>query len=55
MSYLLRLKGRELLPVNFGKDDPGSCYKLTEAEGVMWSVGQENLFSYDGRRWTRWD
>ena len=55
MSGLYRLRNHELIPVNFGKDAPDSCYKLTEAEGVMWSVGQEDLFSYDGKKWTRWD
>lgn len=55
MSYLYELKDRELVPVDFGDDAPDSCYKLTEADGVMWSVGQEDLFSFDGRRWTRWD
>jgi hypothetical protein len=55
MSYLYQLEDRELVPVDFGKDAPDSCYKLTAAEGVLWSVGQEDLFSYDGKTWTRWD
>jgi hypothetical protein len=55
MSYLYQLEGTELVPVEFGKDAPDSCYKLTEAGGVLWSVGQEDLFSYDGKTWTRWD
>jgi hypothetical protein len=55
MSYLYQLEGTELVPVEFGKDAPDSCYKLTEADGVLWSVGQEDLFSYDGKTWTRWD
>ena len=55
MSALYELRGARLVPVNFGKDAPKSCYKLTQAEGVLWSVGQENLFSFDGNKWTRWD
>ena len=55
MTFLYQLDGDELTPVNFGKDAPDSCYKLTEAGGVLWSVGQEDLFSFDGRTWTRWD
>jgi hypothetical protein len=55
MSTIYSLNGGKLIPVDFGKDAPKSCYKLTEAEGVMWSVGQEDLFSFDGKKWTRWD
>lgn len=55
MSYLYELEKRELVPVDFGKDAPDSCYRLTAADGVLWSVGQEDLFSYDGQTWIRWD
>jgi hypothetical protein len=55
MSSLYELKASKLLPVDFGKDVPKSCYKLTEAEGVLWSIGQESLYSFDGKKWTRWD
>jgi hypothetical protein len=55
MSGLYQLDGEDLVPVDFGKDAPRSCYKLTAAQGIMWSIGQENLFSFDGSRWTRWD
>ena len=55
MSALYVLDGGQLMPVDFGEDGPRSFYKLTDADGILWSVGQENLFSYDGRKWTRWD
>ncbi|NND71027.1 MAG: hypothetical protein HKN43_05565 [Rhodothermales bacterium] len=41
--------------VNFGDDAPTSCYRLTSAEGVLWSVGSADIFSYDGKSWTRVD
>jgi hypothetical protein len=55
MSTLYELKGSRLVPVNFGKELPRSCYKLTAADGVLWSVGQESVFSFDGKKWTQWD
>ena len=55
MSTLYVLFPDGLHPVDFGKEAPRSCYKLTDAQGVLWSVGQENVFSFDGKAWTRWD
>jgi hypothetical protein len=55
MSTLYRLRDRRLSPVDFGADAPASCYKLCDADGVLWSVGQENLYAFDGTTWTRWD
>ncbi len=55
MSGLYELAEDGLVPVRFGDDQPDSCYRLTEAEGVLWSIGQEDLFSFDGQAWKRWD
>lgn len=44
-----------LLPVDFGDDAPTSCYRLTSAEGVLWSVGSDDVFSFDGQQWLRVD
>jgi hypothetical protein len=44
-----------LTAVDFGDDAPSSCYRLSSAEGVLWSVGSEDVFSYDGKQWTRVD
>ncbi|WP_200957304.1 hypothetical protein [Lysobacter sp. Root690] len=54
-SSLYALYGDALVPVEFGADAPESCYKLTDAEDVLWSVGQRNLFSFDGAVWSRWE
>ena len=42
-------------PVNYNgiKDYPSSCYHLTSAEGVMWSIGSQDILSFDGKKWTR--
>jgi hypothetical protein len=55
MSALYELQGDVLVPVDFGPDAPDSCYKLTDAEGVLWSVGQQNICSFDGAAWRRWE
>jgi hypothetical protein len=39
--------------VDFGDDTPSTCHRLTSAEGVLWSVGAEDLFSFDGTTWQR--
>jgi hypothetical protein len=44
-----------LTPVDFGPDAPSSCYRLSSAEGVLWSVGYDDVFSFDGQQWTRVD
>lgn len=44
-----------LLPVDFGADQPATCYRLTSAEKVLWSIGTDDVFSFDGTQWTRVD
>ncbi len=44
-----------LAPVDFGPDAPSWCYRLSSAEGVLWSVGNSDVFSFDGRVWQRVD
>lgn len=55
MNALYVAKENRFEPVAFGADRPGTCYKLTEAEGVLWSVGSGDVFSFDGSDWTRVD
>lgn len=54
MSALYTLKGNSLLPVDMGKKTEITCYSLTTAEGVLWSIGQDNAFSFDGSKWQRY-
>jgi hypothetical protein len=55
MGYLYLLDGDQLVPVEFGMDPPSSFYRLTDADGVLWSMGQEAILSFDGKSWQRWD
>jgi len=53
LERVCELKGDGLVPVHMGDDLPNTCYHLTLAEGMMWSVGTDDIFSFDGRKWTR--
>jgi hypothetical protein len=55
IGALYLLDGDRLVPVEFDVDAPSSFYKLTDADGVLWSIGQEAILSFDGKRWQRWD
>ena len=53
LSKLYRLRGDVLEPVDFGGETPKSFYHLSAAPGVMWSIGESEVLSFDGKRWTR--
>ncbi len=53
MENVFWLNGDELVPVDFGKDQPGSCYQLSTAKGVLWSNGEHDIMSFDGKKWSR--
>ena len=53
MSGVFRLNGNELEEVDFGEDRPKSTYQLSAAKGVMWSNGEHDIMSFDGKSWTR--
>jgi hypothetical protein len=51
-SGLYRLKGSDLELILFGEDKPKSFYSLCVGEGVLWSVGEADVMSFDGTNWT---
>ena len=53
MTNLYTLEGNQLIAVDFGDLVTPSCYSLTQAEGVMWSIGKEDVLSFDGTTWTQ--
>ncbi len=55
LSGLYTLEGNALAPVDFGKIKKTTCYSLTTTEGVLWSIGQNDVMSFDGTRWQRYD
>lgn len=55
MTDLYKLRGNTLIEVDFGIEFPPSCYSLTSEEGVLWSIGRDQVASYDGRDWKIYD
>lgn len=53
MTDVFELIDDELHLVNMGDEMPTTCYRLTSSEGVMWSLGTRDLFSFDGKQWKR--
>jgi hypothetical protein len=53
MTGLFTLQGNRLEAVDMG--GPVTCYSLSEAEDVLWSVGVADVASFDGTTWTRYD
>ncbi len=52
---LYTLEGNTLVDVDFGEIEVRSCFNLTEAEGIMWSIGHEDVLSFDGNKWQKYD
>ncbi|MFY0564564.1 hypothetical protein ACN28E_11985 [Archangium lansingense] len=52
---LLTLSGDRLVPIHFGDDAPATCYHLSAANGVLWSLGAKDIMAFDGKKWTRVD
>ncbi|OEZ88671.1 hypothetical protein JAB6_07120 [Janthinobacterium sp. HH104] len=48
-----RLEDGKLRPVDFGDDVPLTCYHLSAADGIMWSIGAKDVMQFDGSTWTR--
>ena len=53
MSSVYRLERQRLVKVDLGNDTPKTCYQLSTADGVMWSNGEDDIMSFDGKVWTR--
>ncbi|MBN6149837.1 hypothetical protein JR065_05760 [Xanthomonas sp. AmX2] len=53
-SHLVyRLEDGKLIPVDFGDDAPQTCYHLSAADGIMWSIGPKDVMEFDGSNWKR--
>jgi hypothetical protein len=51
--FVYELKDDALIPIDFGADFPGTCYHLSAAAGIMWSIGSKDIFEYNGKAWNR--
>ncbi|SPB18051.1 hypothetical protein NOV72_05250 [Caballeronia novacaledonica] len=54
-SNLYTLDGTSLIPVDFGPVGQLSCFNLTSAGGTLWSIGHNDVASFDGTTWRRYD
>jgi hypothetical protein len=55
MQFLYTLENDELKRVHFGADSPTTCFHLSSADGVLWSIGAKDLMSFNGTKWSRLD
>ncbi len=55
MDAVYRLVDDSLVPVDMGKDQAQTCFHLSAADGVLWSIGPKDLMAFDGKKWTRID
>lgn len=48
------LEDGELNEINYGDAEiPTTCYHLSAADGILWSIGAHDVVQFDGRKWTR--
>jgi hypothetical protein len=45
------LDGDRFVPMAIGGETERSCYQLSAGDGVLWSVGERELWQFDGRSW----
>jgi|CXWL01.1.fsa_nt_gi hypothetical protein len=55
MNNLYVLENNELIDVDFGGIEPPSCFSLTTSEGILWSVGNSDVVSFDGTSWKSYE
>jgi hypothetical protein len=48
---LLEFDGKRLTEVDLGVSRKVTYHRLSAGDGVLWSVGLDNLFCFDGSRW----
>lgn len=51
--YTMDLVSKEISPVDFGSDMPGTCFNLTTNGVMLASIGQKDIFLYDRKSWKR--
>jgi hypothetical protein len=51
--YVYELDGGALSLTDFGDEAPDTCYHLSAADGIMWSIGAKDVMEFDGTDWSR--
>jgi hypothetical protein len=53
-QFLYHLVDDSLILVDFGEAEiPNTCYHLSTADGLLWSIGFKDLMAFDGKEWFR--
>jgi len=55
MDAVYTLSDDEFELVDMGKDQAQTCYTLSAADGVLWSIGAKDIMVFDGKQWSRVD
>ncbi|MEQ9728462.1 hypothetical protein ABRP29_22760 [Pseudomonas sp. WHRI 8822A] len=53
LHALYWLNGDQLELVDFGDLIPNSCHSLSSADGLLWSIGENDILAFDGTSWAR--
>ena len=53
LHALYWLNGDQLELVDFGELIPNSCHSLSSADGLLWSIGENDILAFDGTSWAR--
>jgi len=52
-SGLFTLEGDTLQPVQFDDDAPSTFGHLDARDGILWTVGSDDILQFDGHEWER--
>lgn len=53
MMQLYRQNGNDFKTVDFGDDQPTTCYHLSSTDGALCSIGAKDALLFNGERWVR--
>lgn len=53
LTGIYEFDSKTVRPVSYGETlPPFSCYQLSAADGIFWSIGARNVYEFDGQQWT---